>query len=267
MSAHEYAEESQDSGQCPGLSAATTRGEFAALETGGLGQHPDPALGPPVLLLPGWTGSKEDYLSVLEPLATALPGSRIIAVDLRGQYETPGDDDPAAYALEALGLDVVALARSLDAGPVHLVGHSFGGLVARSAILEYPRLFRSLTLLCSGPAGITGPQADLLRLMAEAIAVNDLADVYAAKRALEDAARSDADLLRGGRGVPAPPLLRQPPGVAGADHPPTRRRTRPGRRTRRLPGADVGCVRRGRRRMGRSAYNARWPSDCRPYRQ
>ncbi len=164
----------------------TTRGEFAALETGGLGQHPDPALGPPVLLLPGWTGSKEDYLSVLEPLATALPGSRIIAVDLRGQYETPGDDDPAAYALEALGLDVVALARSVDAGPAHLVGHSFGGLVARSAILEYPRLFRSLTLLCSGPAGITGPQADLLRLMAEAIAVNDLADVFAAKRALED---------------------------------------------------------------------------------
>jgi pimeloyl-ACP methyl ester carboxylesterase len=167
---------------------ATSCAEFAALEAGSADHSSQaPALAPAILLLPGWTGSKEDYLAVLEPMAAAVPGSHIVAVDLRGQYETPGDDDPDAYSLEALGLDVVALARTLGAGPVHLVGHSFGGLVARSAILECPRLFRSLTLLCSGPAGITGPQGDLLRLMAEAIPTNGLADVYAAKRTLEDA--------------------------------------------------------------------------------
>lgn len=160
---------------------ATARGDFATLEA----NPPIPARerGPAVLLLPGWTGSKEDFLALLVPLATS--GHRIIAVDQRGQYETAGQDEPRAYTLESLGQDALALARALDAGPVHLVGHSFGGLVARSAVLENPRAFASLTLLCSGPAGMTGAQADLLRLMVEAIPANGLAAVYAAKRELE----------------------------------------------------------------------------------
>jgi pimeloyl-ACP methyl ester carboxylesterase len=45
---------------------------------------------------------------------------------------------------------------------VHLLGHSFGGLVARAAVLADPGAFRSLTLLGSGPSRLTGPRADLL---------------------------------------------------------------------------------------------------------
>jgi pimeloyl-ACP methyl ester carboxylesterase len=60
---------------------------------------------------------------------------------------------------------VLAVARELredTAGPLHLVGHSFGGLVARAAVLADPAAFTSLTLLGSGPAGLTGPRAELL---------------------------------------------------------------------------------------------------------
>jgi pimeloyl-ACP methyl ester carboxylesterase len=55
------------------------------------------------------------------------------------------------------------VARQLrSAAPLHLLGHSFGGLVARAAVLAEPTLFDSLTLLGSGPARLTGPRAELL---------------------------------------------------------------------------------------------------------
>lgn len=159
----------------------TTRGTFAALEA--VPPRWDRAPGSTVLLLPGWTGSKEDFLSLLLPLT--LRGRRVVAVDQRGQFETPGPDDPAAYRLEELGLDALALAGALDAGPVHLVGHSFGGLIARAAVLAAPGAFTSLTLLGSGPSGLTGQRAGLLNLMVEAIPTQGLAAVHAAKRELE----------------------------------------------------------------------------------
>src|SRR5579875_1303500 len=99
----------------------------------------------PALLVPGYTGSKEDFLSVLHQLAAA--GRRVIAIDMRGQYETPGPADPRCYAIERLGADVADIvsavaARTADtpsACGVHLLGHSFGGLVAREAVLGSAR--------------------------------------------------------------------------------------------------------------------------------
>lgn len=112
----------------------------------------------PALLIPGLTGSKEDFLAVLQTLA--LSGRRVLAIDLRGQYETPGPDDPTAYTCAALGADIDLLAEQLgDGEPVHLVGHSFGGLVAREAVIDGRTRFASFTLMSSGPAAIVGPRA------------------------------------------------------------------------------------------------------------
>lgn len=117
----------------------------------------------PVVLLPGFTGSKEDFRDVLTPLAAA--GHRVLAYDQRGQFASPGPDDAAAYTVEALAGDLLSLLDALGAGPVHVVGHSFGGLVARAAALKRPEAVRSLVLLCSGPAGLTGPRVEMLPLM------------------------------------------------------------------------------------------------------
>lgn len=105
-----------------------------------------------VILVPGFTGSKEDFITVLEPLATA--GYRVRAMDQRGQFETPGPDDPAAYDIDALGADVLAVAADLP-GPVHLVGHSFGGFPVRAAAIARPDAIATVTLLCSGPGPLT----------------------------------------------------------------------------------------------------------------
>jgi pimeloyl-ACP methyl ester carboxylesterase len=135
----------------------------------------------PVLLVPGYTGSKEDFLPVLAPLARA--GHRALAVDLRGQHESTGDDDPALYTIEALAKDVAGALASLGR-PAHLAGHSFGGLVARRAVLDGTRPL-SLTLVGSGPGGLGGNRAAIVGMMRSVITEGGLAAIADASAALD----------------------------------------------------------------------------------
>jgi pimeloyl-ACP methyl ester carboxylesterase len=149
------------------------RGRFAVLEA-----FPETGaceLGT-ALLVPGYTGSKEDFLSILSELADG--GRRVLAVDQRGQYQTPGPADAGAYDLAELGKDIVAL---MDAtGAVHLLGHSFGGLVAREAVLAAAEPPTSFTLMSSGPGPLPGERARYLRSFLAAVADASDADDLAA---------------------------------------------------------------------------------------
>ena len=93
------------------LTIETSRGKFAALEAlppSGVHERQ------PALLVPGYTGSKEDFLLILQALAAA--GRQVVAIDMRGQFETPGADDAAAYQLGALAADVALVADWLSEG-------------------------------------------------------------------------------------------------------------------------------------------------------
>ncbi|MFF4379353.1 alpha/beta fold hydrolase [Kitasatospora sp. NPDC001547] len=162
----------------------TARGEFAALRAEPAG----PVRGS-ALLVPGFTGSKEDFIALLEPLAAA--GYRVTAVDQRGQYQTGGPDDPAAYGVGALGADVRALTGVLaaDGVPLHLLGHSFGGQVVREAVLaaaaEGPLPWRSLTLVSTGPGAIDPAEAARTGLLLDALRGMDLEQIWQVMRQLE----------------------------------------------------------------------------------
>lgn len=135
------------------------------------------------VLVPGYTGSKEDFALLAPRLAAA--GHRVVAVDQRGQYESPGPPDPAAYSVLALAADLLGLVAGLGDAPVHLLGHSFGGLVVRAAALERPAVAASVTLLGSGPAALTGPRVDRMDALAPLLRAGGMPAVYAAMEALE----------------------------------------------------------------------------------
>lgn len=144
----------------------TSRGSFAALEAvpvSGVCERE------PALLVPGYTGSKEDFLAVLGQLADH--GRQVVAIDMRGQFQTPGASDPGGYAPPALAADIAAVIQAT--GAKHLLGHSYGGLVTREALLRTRSQedIGSFTLMSSGPSALTGPRAEELRAMFTALGV------------------------------------------------------------------------------------------------
>lgn len=150
----------------------TSRGSFAAQEARPAGE----ARGH-VVLIPGWTGSKEDFTPLLPLLASA--GIHATAYDQRGQYETPGNpgDD---YSLDGFGADALAIQAASGYDRSHLLGHSFGGLVAQNAAVAHTGAWRSLGLLCTGPAALGDGDGDLrpLTMLAQAIGNVPLATIH-----------------------------------------------------------------------------------------
>jgi pimeloyl-ACP methyl ester carboxylesterase len=146
----------------------TRRGSFAALQS-------RPASGVcerrPAILVPGYTGSKEDFIPVLRPLASA---SRIVtAIDMRGQYQSAAAASGDGYTPDELAADICALADEVapDDDGVHLLGHSLGGLIARHAVLSGASRIGSLALLGSGPGSITGRRQEALRSMLDLLGI------------------------------------------------------------------------------------------------
>lgn len=119
----------------------------------------------------------------------------MFAVDGRGQYETEGPADEAAYAQDELAQDLLALATALtapDDPPLHLLGHSLGGHISRAAALRAPGAFASLTLMSCGPGVVCDEQQSRAKLLGDALATYDMETVWQAMRAFDPPEAADA---------------------------------------------------------------------------
>ncbi|MCD2173594.1 alpha/beta fold hydrolase [Rhizobium sp. C4] len=115
--------------------------------------------GPVIVFLHGYTDSWRSF----EPLFSLLPAAfRLIAPDQRG-HGTSGR--AARYSIADFTSDGIAFIEQLAVGPVHLIGHSLGSIVAQRVAEKRPDLLASLTLI--GPTRTARAHPGLLEFREE----------------------------------------------------------------------------------------------------
>jgi pimeloyl-ACP methyl ester carboxylesterase len=105
--------------------------------------YDDNGAGPVVICAPSMGDVRAEY-RFLAPLLVAA-GYRVVTMDLRGLGESSTDWDD--FSVAGVGADIVALARSLDAGPAIVVGESMSAGAAVWAAAEAPELVSGLVLV------------------------------------------------------------------------------------------------------------------------
>jgi 3-oxoadipate enol-lactonase len=119
--------------------------------------------GPTLVLIRGYANAASMWYPQVPFLSRHL---RVITFDNRdtgnsGRVEAP-------YTMADLAEDTVSLLEFLNAGPVHLLGLSLGGMIAQEVALSRPDLVRTLLLAgtaCDSDRGLTD-DPEILRLFA-----------------------------------------------------------------------------------------------------
>jgi len=118
--------------------------------------------GVPLLLLHGFTGAKEDFGDWID--AFAASGWHVVAPDLRGHGASDHPTGEAAYSLDVLASDALALADALGWTRFALLGHSMGGMVAQVLTLRAPERVERLVLMDTSHGPVQGVDPELLQL-------------------------------------------------------------------------------------------------------
>lgn len=99
--------------------------------------------GTPVIFVHGAVGD----LRYWEPQREAFAARhRFVACTLRYHGTAPWPDEGQQYSSATHVADLAAFIEALNAGPVHLVGLSYGGYLAAALATKHPQLIRTLTL-------------------------------------------------------------------------------------------------------------------------
>jgi pimeloyl-ACP methyl ester carboxylesterase len=126
--------------------------------------YDDTGNGPLVVCLPGMGDNRHTYRPLVPLLVAA--GHRVVTMDSRGQGESSALWPD--YSPQAIGADLLALLRHLDAGPATLVTSSYTGATAIWAAAEEPAAFTGLVLI--GPfAREMPPPGAVMRLAMAAV--------------------------------------------------------------------------------------------------
>ncbi|WP_343504803.1 MULTISPECIES: alpha/beta fold hydrolase [Roseobacteraceae] len=150
--------------------------------------------GPVVLFLHGAVSDHRVWGGIRDRVAER---HRFVAYDQRyfGPAEWP--DEAAGFSVATHAEDLATVVDALDAGPVHLVTWSYGGLVGLRSAMDHPEKFRSIVhfepTVSSLHAGLSGERAAISQKfaafgpMAEALQAGEEKD--AVRRLIEAAFR------------------------------------------------------------------------------
>ena len=97
-----------------------------------------------LLLLHGGPGASHDYLENLEALAS--PEREVIFYDQLGCGKSDQPDDPALWTVELFVRELARMRESLGLSRVHILGQSWGGMLAIEYMLTRPPGVVSLIL-------------------------------------------------------------------------------------------------------------------------
>lgn len=110
----------------------------------------------PVVLLHGFTGSRESWLDLRESLSDSR---RVVSIDLPGHGGTEAGLEPENYSMRNAAAMVTALmAEYLDAPRFALVGYSMGGRLALAIALEHASSVEKLVLESASPGIADGSE-------------------------------------------------------------------------------------------------------------
>jgi len=115
--------------------------------------------GPGLLLLHGLGGAKEDFADHVPTLAR---DHTVVTFDHRGHGASDNPTDPAAYSLERLVVDALAVADATGLDHFRLLGHSMGGMVARKIAIQESSRVDALVMMDTSAGPIPGFDPELM---------------------------------------------------------------------------------------------------------
>lgn len=142
----------------------------------------------PLLLVHGFTGAKEDFTEWLGPLAEA--GWHAVAPDQRGHGASHQPASEDAYSFDHYAADLLGLLDALGWSSAVVLGHSMGGMVVQTAVLEAAERFEALVLMDTSHRALR-TDAALVELGVAIARAEGMAAVMAALEAMGD----DGDAL------------------------------------------------------------------------
>jgi proline iminopeptidase len=117
-----------------------------------------------LLCLHGGPGATHDYLSPLADLTSF--GYKVVMYDQLGCGRSQMPYDTSYFTIERGVEEVEGVRAQLSLGKVHLIGHSYGGLLAIAYALKYQQNLKSL-IIASGLASVPLTISEMNRLKSE----------------------------------------------------------------------------------------------------
>lgn len=116
--------------------------EFVGLNGANIAYRFDGPVNAPVLML---SNSLMSTHRMWDPQMTAFTSAfRVLRYDTRGHGSS--ETTPGPYSIELLAKDAAALIETLNAGPVHFLGLSMGGMIGQRLAVSRPDLVQRLAL-------------------------------------------------------------------------------------------------------------------------